>query len=189
MTSTMVWPDRLLTLRDWQDLAADEQHHVECVEGILIVAPKPLPRHQLTMSNLASTLNRRIRQAGLLAVPDVEVLIAERPLTVRAPDVVIVDRDAARANPPRFAANEVRLVVEIVSEGSGRTDRVTKLSEYAEAGIPEYWIIDLGDPATLSVHALAPGIGYAAAGQRTGQFRLTACGVDVDLDLDELSRL
>ncbi|TDD65787.1 hypothetical protein E1262_24225 [Jiangella aurantiaca] len=38
--------------------------------------------------------------------------------------------------------SEVLPVVEIVSPGSRRADRVMKLSEYQDAGIPAYWIID-----------------------------------------------
>jgi Uma2 family endonuclease len=39
-------------------------------------------------------------------------------------------------------AADVLLVIEIVSPGSRRTDHVTKLREYAKAGIPTYWIVD-----------------------------------------------
>ena len=54
----------------------------------------------------------------------------------------------------RASAADILLAVEILSDGSRRTDRVTKMSEYAESQIPEYWLLD---PSTnrLLVHTLA----------------------------------
>jgi Uma2 family endonuclease len=34
------------------------------------------------------------------------------------------------------------LVMEVVSPGTRRVDAVIKAKEYAEAGIPEYWLVD-----------------------------------------------
>lgn len=34
------------------------------------------------------------------------------------------------------------LVVEVVSASSRRYDRVVKLGYYADAGVPEYWVVD-----------------------------------------------
>jgi Uma2 family endonuclease len=47
-------------------------------------------------------------------------------------------------------------VVEVISETNRRHDVVTKMAEYAVAGIPEYWIVD---PAarTVSLHVLEKG--------------------------------
>ncbi len=45
-------------------------------------------------------------------------------------------------------ACDVLVVVEIVSAGSHRTDHVIKRGEYADAGIPPYWMVDLDCPVT-----------------------------------------
>jgi Uma2 family endonuclease len=63
----------------------------------------------------------------------------------------------ARPDPPRYEAAAVVLAVEIVSPGSGLTDRVTKRIQYAEAGIAHYWIIDLDPPVSLTGHLLVDG--------------------------------
>ena len=45
------------------------------------------------------------------------------------------------------------LVVEVVSPGSVRTDRVAKRREYAAAGIPNYLIVDVrGESPTLTLY-------------------------------------
>lgn len=63
------------------------------------------------------------------------VIDAVHPATVRFPDVVVVPTRVAERNPPRLDAADVLLAVEIISPGTRRTDRVTKLTEYADAGI------------------------------------------------------
>jgi hypothetical protein len=72
---------------------------------------------------------------------EVEITVEARfPPTVRDPDLVVVNRSVVDRNPVRIDASDVVLVVEIVSPGSRRTDRVMKAYEYAKAGIEHYWI-------------------------------------------------
>jgi Uma2 family endonuclease len=44
-------------------------------------------------------------------------------------------------------------VAEVISPDDPQRDRVTKMQEYAQAGIPEYWLLD-PRTATLEVYAL-----------------------------------
>lgn len=77
------------------------------------------------------------------------------------------------------------LAIEIVSPGSSRTDRVAKRHEYADAGIPHYWILDLDRPISLLTCHLAGEFGYADGGEHTGTFRATEPFV-FELDLETL---
>lgn len=87
--------------------------------------------------------------------PEVDVIIEARaPATVRAPDVVVVR--AGMRNP--IVADDVVVAVEVLSPGTRRVDLVMKRHEYAEAGIPHYWIVDLaGDHVTLEALTLVDG--------------------------------
>jgi hypothetical protein len=73
------------------------------------------------------------------------------PAGIRKPDVFVVPKDVARSTISRrvrtYYASDLLLVGEVVSprSSSERTDRVQKIGEYAKAGIPLYWIIEL-DP-------------------------------------------
>ncbi len=71
------------------------------------------------------------------------------------PDFVIFDRSPSTIEGPEgrtVAAPEgIRLVVEIVSAGTwrsdlgvGRADQVDKRRSYLESGVPEYWILNAG---------------------------------------------
>ena len=77
--------------------------------------------------------------------------------------------------------------MEVTSLGSERMDRVVKRDEYADAGIPHYWVVDLGEPGDrpqLTAHHLAGEFGYADAGPVSGTFTATEpFPVRVDLDV------
>ncbi|WP_367136909.1 Uma2 family endonuclease [Saccharothrix sp. HUAS TT1] len=179
--SVMPWPDHLLTLEEWDALPEHESHHVELVEGILLVAPKPAPKHQVAMANLRHCLKGQL-PAEAVAVLDVDVLIdPEPPLTVRAPDVVVVPTERYWEHPKRFDPADLRLAVEIVSPGTRRTDRMFKPIEYAKAGIPHYWLVELDEPITLTAFDLVAG-GYEEIARGTVRVEVpTPFPITVDL--------
>jgi Uma2 family endonuclease len=65
----------------------------------------------------------------------------------------------------------VLLAVEIISPGSRNVDTHLRSVEYAEAGIPHYWLVDLDPPApTITVFGLgAPGDGYLESQTVSGE--------------------
>jgi len=140
-------------LDEWEDLP-DSFRNFELVKGLLVKEPRPAPLHQRAIWRLVDQLDSQLPDE-LTALPEVEVIVdARHPRTIRVPDVVVTTNKRAQENPPRLDAADVLLAVEIVSPESGRTDRVTKLTEYANAGIPHYWTVDLDEPATLTVYIL-----------------------------------
>ncbi|MGK4593409.1 Uma2 family endonuclease [Amycolatopsis sp. w19] len=74
----------------------------------------------------------------------------------------------------------------VLSEGTVRTDRVTKFSEYAEVGIEHYWIVDLEEPASMTTYRLIDGE-YENFGEHTGKVSLDFDGIPLTLDLDALT--
>ena len=177
------WPYDLLTLEEWNRLEPHEEHRTECVEGALVLAPRPHYRHQIISTELVTQLKAQL-PADLVAIPDVDILLTEVPLTMRAPDLVVVPLSVIQARPDQLTARDVRLVVEIVSPGSRRMDRVMKRDEYAEAGIAEYWLLD-GEPLTLTAYAL-DGSSYRLTGEFAGLSELEACGEPIRLDIGAL---
>ncbi|KZB81653.1 Uma2 family endonuclease [Amycolatopsis regifaucium] len=183
--SVVQWPHRLLTLDDWAALPEDPEHRAEVVEGVLIVGPRPMSFHQLAVTRLGYVLNEQLPES-LMALSEAEFVVAELPLTVRVPDVLVAATELVEENPARYAAQDVRLVIEILSEGSVRTDRVTKFSEYAEAGIEHYWIVDLDDPPSMITYRLVDGE-YENFGEHTGKVSLDFESAPITLDLDALT--
>ena len=54
------------------------------------------------------------------------------------------------------------MIVEVVSPGSRKADQLDKMAEYADAGIPFYWLVWLEADHVLSIdiHVLDHTLGY-----------------------------
>lgn len=124
---------------------------VELVDGVLLATPADAALHARAVRRLARALEAA-------SEPPLEVFA---PFTLRLagetevlPDVAVV----AVADPlPRYP-RDVRLVAEVLSPRSRRTDVALKARVYADAGVPLFLVVD-PDAVTLAVHALR-GDGY-----------------------------
>jgi len=183
---SLSWPNHLLTLAEWEALPADETLRLELSEGVLVMSPQPFSWHQHAANRLTYKANDQLPPA-LIALAEVEVVLADGPLTIRVPDVVVTRTELFDANPARYGASDVLLAVEVLSDGTRRVDRVLKFSEYADAGIPQYWIVDLGEPTTLLSYVLA-GDTYELSGEHSGAVTLDVAGSPVAIDLRALTR-
>jgi Uma2 family endonuclease len=183
---TLSWPpNHLLTLEEWEALPEGE-YRSELAEGVLFVVPNPLSWHQKAGMRLGYRVDEQL-PPQLTAITELEVVVSDPPLTIRVPDLLVTRTALYETNPPRVPAADVLLAVEILSDGTRRVDRVLKLAEYAEAGIPQYWIVDVDAPVTLVAHVLVDGH-YEVSAEHTGTARLTVAGHPVILDLDALTR-
>jgi Uma2 family endonuclease len=80
------------------------------------------------------------------------------------------------------------VAIEVLSPGSVRVDRVLKNSEYGDAGVPYYWLVDLGEKGErpqLTAFHLGGEFGYVGAGAVSGTFTTTE-PFPVRIDLDAL---
>lgn len=144
-------PAKELTLDDVAELAAaDPDHRYELQEGTLLVMPPPDREHASILAAFIMWLGGQGYGRGqVLATPGVRVPRDDKPdATGRSPDIVVT-RQPASDSTVWLDPAEVLLVVEIVSPGSEDVDRVTKHAEYARAGIPNYWRVERGGPATV----------------------------------------
>ncbi|WP_051043380.1 Uma2 family endonuclease [Nocardia cerradoensis] len=73
-----------------------------------------------------------------------------------------------------------------MSPGCRRTDRVTKLAEYAEVGITHYRLVDLDAPPTLTAYRLV-GDHYELVADNRSEVRLDLSGSPVAIDLHALN--
>lgn len=89
MTANPAWPsrppDHLIDLAEWDALPEDSSARYELVEGVMVAAPRPLPRHrdlvlelggQLTEFALADDAGAAYR---LVATPDRSATLAFGP--------------------------------------------------------------------------------------------------------------
>ncbi|WP_063047401.1 Uma2 family endonuclease [Nocardia pseudovaccinii] len=182
-------PWRLLNIAEYEALGEDDQVHWELQEGILVMSPSPRPRHNV-VGGLVFNQVRQQLPPELIAVPDVDINLElvpdDEPATVRRPDLVVVDSseyERVEDEGGTIRAACVHIVVEIVSPGSRRMDYKIKRSEYADAGIPNYWIIDLTRPISLLSLRLTDELGYVDDGEMTGTYTTTSpCPLTIQLN-------
>jgi Uma2 family endonuclease len=114
---------------------------VELIEGEIVEMSPIGRRHKAFVGNLTERLATRL---GGRAVLWVQNPITLSPHTEPQPDLVVLGKRAVSYRDRDAEAGDVLLVIE-VAESSLGYDRSTKLRLYAEAGIPEYWIVNLRD--------------------------------------------
>lgn len=143
----------------------------------------PTISHQLIVQFLFLVLRDHVPARDLGTVVVAPYRIRLRPNKVREPDVIFLSR--ARADRVGEVYAEVAdLVMEVVCDDDPARDLVTKRVEYAEAGIPEYWIVEPREGRVM-VPALEPGAtsytehGVFPRGERAASRLLPGLAVDV----------
>jgi len=185
-------PDHLLSIEEYAALGETDSGFTELVEGRLVMSPSPSRRHNKAAYLLGQQLERQLPPEldfSLDIDVDLELVPRGDPGFSRRPDLMVTYREAnSRVDDDgdMFHAEEVLVVVEIVSPGSKRTDYQVKHDEYADAGIPHYWIVDITAPVSLVACHQAGEFGYQDASAVTGIFT-TDVPFPVKIDLDALT--
>lgn len=131
----------------------------EYIDGSLVMIPSPTRDHQQVSFNLASVL-KKVAPAGV----DVAVAWAWKPdVDEFVPDVVVFDTTTENV---RLTATP-HLTVEVLSTDRG-TDLNRKFRKYADAGLPRYWIVDLGETGPdVDTYELREGV-FIETGRHRG---------------------
>jgi Uma2 family endonuclease len=158
---------------------------IEFSEGTIEVLSIPTENHQAMLEWLFDALRAFVGPlGGKVRFAPLRVQIRSRMF--REPDIVLLCRadDPRRQNRYWLGAD---LVVEIVSPDDPERDTKAKRADYAEAGIPEYWIVH-PDEATITVLNLDGGAyrehGVFHRGDVATSVLLAGFAVAVDLVLD-----
>mgnify|MGYP005847397083 CR=1 FL=1 len=124
-------------------LQRDDEEHVEWVNGLVIKMPSIDRRHDALSGFLRALFSAYLPLTGGGDILQDPMIMRPRPdLPARAPDLQVILPHNAHIILNNQVAGPADLVVEIVSPGSERTDRVEKFREYEQAGIQEYWVLD-----------------------------------------------
>lgn len=181
------------TLYDLDALPEDGKRY-ELADGWLTELSSS-PWHDHAADRLKDILKDAARLAGA------EVYVAggpndiSTPAAVRKPDVFVVPRDVARATitgkARTYYAADLLLVVEVISprSGSEQVDRVRKVGEYARAGIPVYWLVDLEPQVKVTMLTLRDGEYILDAEIRAGHTLSTSQPFAIRFDPCSLAEL
>jgi len=156
--------------------------HVELLDGEIIEMSPIGPPHCGTVD----WFNHRL----VLAVGDRAVVRVRHSLrlsdrSMPEPDFVLARPRAGGYRTAHPAPDDTLLVIE-VAESSLARDRDVKLPLYAEAGIPEVWIVDVAGKRIL-VYRQPLGESYqVSATRRPGDFVEVAALPDIRLAVDDV---
>lgn len=151
--------------------------------GRIEVLDMPSELHQFLVAFLYRTLLAYVSERNLGAV-----LFAPLPVKLwegkmREPDVLFMRREhAARRHANYWRGAD--LVMEVVSPDDPKRDKDTKRREYAQAGIPEYWLIEPTERTVTVFSRPAEADRYAVhgvfrVGERVESASLPGFGVEV----------
>jgi Uma2 family endonuclease len=131
-------------------LRGDYGEHVEWYKGYVIGMAKIDQRHDALTGFLRIFFTLFLEESdGGRVLQDPMTMHAGSDLPARAPDIQVLLPEHLHFLRQYEVVGPADLVVEIVSPGSERRDRVEKFSEYERAGVPEYWILDHRHQETL----------------------------------------
>jgi Uma2 family endonuclease len=139
------------TAADLLRMREETDERLELIDGEVFVVPSPNEGHQTSSSILVHAFVGQITLKGLGRVyhAPFDVLISDD--RVVQPDLLVVLNEDRAAVGPDGVVGRPSLVVEIVSPTNRMHDLRRKRALYADAGIPEFWLVD---PALRSVVVL-----------------------------------
>jgi len=119
---------------------ADEDTLAEWVDGKIVMTSPASRRHQTIADFLTSVMRSFVEQhdLGVVLSAPFQMKLAHG----REPDLLFIAADHLDRLQEIFLDGPADLVVEIVSPESIGRDRGDKFYEYAQGGVPEYWLLD-----------------------------------------------
>lgn len=139
-------------------LFPDNGKRHEIIDGDHYVTPSPSTKHQRILGNLHSAIWNFLKQhkIGEVFVAPCDVVLSD--LDVVEPDLLFVSSGRSSIVTEKNIQGAPDLVVEILSDGTRKTDEMIKRKLYERHGIPEYWIVD-PELETVKIYRIV-GQGY-----------------------------
>lgn len=169
--ATLFPPQGAWSIDDYLTLTDSTNRLIEFTDGRIEVLEMPTIAHQRILLYLLMLFKKFVdeRQLGEVLMAGLRVQVDEAKF--REPDIVFLHKDrktTATVENRYWVGSD--LVVEIVSDdpASRERDLIQKRETYAEAGIPEYWIVDPAEQR-ISVLVLESGVYQPLADFAPGQ--------------------
>lgn len=152
-------PRKLWTVGEYEQLVEkgvlDEDDRVELIRGEIVEMAPVGTRHISCVINLQALFHR--------LSPDIVTVSVQNPVRLPndsepQPDVALLKGPRSRYKEHRPSSEDVLLLVE-VSDSTLGSDRYVKAPLYAEAGIPEVWVVNL-DKGVIEVFSQPAGGRY-----------------------------
>jgi Uma2 family endonuclease len=139
-------------------LGAFEGQRYELIDGDLIDKMGQNPPHARAIRRAKKALAKFVDEDLIQVQAPIEVSVEDSDRSLPEPDLSILREDKPEYDERHPRGNELLLVIE-VSDSSAAFDLSRKAALYAKAGVPEYWVLELGR-RRLVVHRQPDGAEY-----------------------------
>jgi len=131
---------RRWSTQEVRSLPADG-HRYEVVDGVLLVTPAPTYGHQAIVGALYRTLHAWVsaHQLGVVLFAPADVVVDSH--TLLQPDLLVLPPVGRAVMEGETMAPLPMLVIEVLSPGTARQDRLRKRPKLQDIGI-ECWLVD-----------------------------------------------
>jgi len=173
------------TLADWESLP-DDGNIYEIIQGVLYMSTAPSPLHQWISQQFYDQVGYPAKQRGLGRCFYAPIGVIMPGCDPVQPDLVFIKAEHTNIIRAKRIEGIPDLIVEILSPGNRSYDEEVKLSAYANAGVPEYAIID-PSARTLRLFALRSPGEYGPPNEfGAGQSMRFGCLPDIPLEIGKL---
>jgi len=133
-----------LTYDDYVDLPEDGNRY-EIIDGELYVNPSPNTKHQRVLGRLFIALSAFVdaHDLGEVFMAPLDVVMSRNDVV--QPDVLFVSSERSSVLTKANVQGAPDIAIEVLSDGTRRTDETTKLARYEQFGVREYWLVDPDD--------------------------------------------
>lgn len=135
--------ERRMTVKEFFDIDVEEGYIYELINGIVMRRTSPNLIHQEASANIHFALMSFIKPKNLG-----KVYAAPMDVYLNQYDLVVPDLSFVATGNPAITQRSLciegvpDLIIEILSKGTQKTDRGTKMKQYEANKVPEYWIVD-----------------------------------------------
>ena len=134
--------DRIYTMEDIK--ALPEGQRAELVDGRIYMMAPPKPDHERMIFQISRRIGNHIEEKNLpceVLTSNVGVFLFEDDSTYLLPDLKVICDDSKMGDDGYHGAPE--FIIEVLSPATKSRDMLQKLHWYWEAGVKEYWMIDI----------------------------------------------
>jgi len=151
---------REYTYEDYVRISEKTEKRMELIDGKIYNMSSPSTVHQLAIATIFSEIKEYIKKNNGDCMPfvaplDVKIMNDER--NVVQPDVFVVcDKSKIER---KYIKGAVDLAIEVLSPNTSKRDMTIKRKLYREAGVREYWMVDL-ESETVIIQMMDENITY-----------------------------
>jgi Uma2 family endonuclease len=134
----------------------DDYNLAEYDRGRLIWMLSVSTAHSRVVTRLSAAFVHMIGDKCVVLGEPAKLKLFEKQDLYLMPDIMVVCKESDAKILPMYVSGTPKLVVEALSQSTIKNDRIKKMNYYLKAGVPEYWIVDIGNEV-LEIYLLKNG--------------------------------